>query len=490
MLKKLFSWPFRRLQRKLTLSYTLATLVTILLIEVLFIGIALTLFGLNTSRFLLQSLVQEAQQAPPYFVHGTPDRAGLAAWLQIASTDLPTKQGPFQFAYPLFFTVLDSQGQTIASLGSHPSLADSTLQTQISPQNYANLNAVLQHTTGTTGITAADTGNTVLAIAPIINHTGKIVGALAIKTQKPGNIQLFTDVVRFFFATLILIAIFATFLGIISGYITARSLTRRLKGLSQASNRWSLGDFSPVINDASEDELGQTAQQLNHMAKELHNLLLERQKLATLEERNRLARDLHDSVKQQIFAVSMQVGATKVLLRRDVDAAEVRLNETEKLVRMAQQELTSLIRELRPAALEDKGLVAALRELVIAWAQQTTIVANLNVDGNQPLALTVEETLFRIVQEALANVARHSKATLVQINVTITDDTVTLSILDNGQGFDTTLQNYQGVGLHSMQERMKTLGGSVQIESSPDKGTQIIVQCNRAGIGSGNAPQD
>src|SRR5439155_12671858 len=115
------------------------------------------------------------------------------------------------------------------------------------------------------------------------------------------------------------------------------------------------------------------------------------------EERNRLARDLHDSVKQQVFAVSMQIGATKVLLKRDVDAAEVRLNEAEKLVRQAQQELTSLIRELRPVALEGKGLVAALRELATSWAQQTGIVANLRVEGaedsqgTQTLALSVEE---------------------------------------------------------------------------------------------------
>ena len=283
----------------------------------------------------------------------------------------------------------------------------------------------------------------------------------------------------FFFSSMIIVTIFATFLGIISGYITARSLVRRLKGLSQAAGRWSRGDFSTTIYDVSEDELGQTAQQLNHMARELQNLLLARQKLATLEERNRLARDLHDSVKQQVFAISMQIGATKFLLRRDVDAAEVRLNEAEKLVRQAQQELTALILELRPTALEGKGFVVALRELATQWTQQTNVVANLSVDGTQPLPLVVEEALYRIVQEALANVARHSKANLVQILLTTTDDDVTLSIIDNGQGFDTSAQELSGVGLHSMQERMKTLGGDVQIKSALKQGTQVIVHCNR-----------
>src|SRR5947209_15167367 len=79
----------------------------------------------------------------------------------------------------------------------------------------------------------------------------------------------------------------------------------------------------------------------------------------------------------------MQIGATKVLLKRDIDAAEGRLNEAEKLVHQAQQELTSLIRELRPVALEGKGLVVALRELATEWTQQTNVVANLRVEGTQ-----------------------------------------------------------------------------------------------------------
>jgi NarL family two-component system sensor histidine kinase LiaS len=211
-------------------------------------------------------------------------------------------------------------------------------------------------------------------------------------------------------------------------------------------------------------------------------LLEARQKLATLEERNRLARDLHDSVKQQIFAVSMQIGATKVLLRRDVDAAEGRLNEAEKLVHQAQQELTSLIRELRPVALEGKGLVVALRELATEWAEQTNIVANVRVEGAQTLPQNVEEGLFRVAQEALANVSRHSKATLVQMILKITDETVTLSIVDNGQGFDTARQGYMGVGLLSMHERMKALGGDVQVESTPGKGTRVVAFCNRLGV--------
>ncbi|MGH2510589.1 MAG: histidine kinase, partial [Ktedonobacteraceae bacterium] len=280
----------------------------------------------------------------------------------------------------------------------------------------------------------------------------------------------------------LLVTILTASIGAVFGYVTARGLTRRLNQLSTAATRWSRGDFSALAQDTSPDELGQMARQLNHMATELQNLLHTRQQLATLEERNRLARDLHDSVKQQVFAISMQIGATKILLRRDTDAAEARLQKAEKLVQQAQQELTSLIRELRPVALDGKGLIAALRELAPQWSQQTDIVANLHVEGAQTLPLTVEEALFRVAQEALSNVARHSQATLVQITLTMTDETVTLMVHDNGQGCDPTHLEHQGVGLLSMQERMKMLGGDMQLASTPGNGTRVSAFCTRLGI--------
>jgi signal transduction histidine kinase len=333
----------------------------------------------------------------------------------------------------------------------------------------------LSHTTPSSTIAqgrdlnASDAGTTNVVISDLLTSSGPFQMHL-----KPGD-------------TITIVTIIAAIAGSAFGYLTARGLTRRLKRLSVAADRWGRGDFSALTHDASEDELGQVARQLNRMAEQLQNLLQARQELATLEERNRLARDLHDSVKQQIFAVSMQIGATKVLLKRDVDAAEVRLNEADKLVRQAQQELTSLIRELRPIALEGKGLVAALRELAAEWTQQTDIVANLRVEGTQTLPLTIEEALFRVAQEALANVARHSKATLVQMVLTTTDDTVTLSVSDNGQGFDMSRQGHLGVGLLSMQERMEALGGEVQVESAPGKGTRIVAHCKRLGVGAGDA---
>ncbi len=486
MSMKRFTRPFHQLRGKLTLSYTLTSVVTFLVVELLFITAILTVVALNIQTIAASSFKQEGSQIAPYFVHGLPDSEELTAALRVIDANV-SNQGPFN-SHPIFLTVVDTQGQTLASIGTHPVPSNTQIETQLSAQSRANLHAVLSDRRGATSKVSSEEDGTFLVMAPVVGRAGDLRGALVIKSVRPDLFQLVSGFLRLVIVTVIIVTIIAAIAGSVFGYLTARSITRRLKRLSHAADRWGHGDFSALAHDPSEDELGQVARQLNRMAEQLQNLLEARQKLATLEERNRLARDLHDSVKQQIFAVSMQIGATKVLLKRDADAAEGRLNEAEKLVHQAQQELTSLIRELRPVALEGKGLVAALRELATEWTQQTNIVANLRVEGaqetqgTQALPLTVEEALFRVAQESLANVARHSKATLVQMILTTTDDTVTLSIADNGQGFDTTPQGHLGVGLLSMQERMKALGGDIQVESTPGNGTRIVAYCNRLGV--------
>ena len=492
MLIKRFTRPFRQLQGKLTLSYTLTSVVTFLLIEVTAIAIVLLFVSLNVSNIVLNNLKQEAPQAAPYFVHGSPDSEALASWLHIINPSV-ANQGPFNNHPTVFLTAVDPHGQVIASIGTHAVLPGILIQTQLSTQNRANLRAVLTDRKGTMSTITQEADGTLLAITPIVGQEGNVQGALIMKIVRPDIFQLVSAFLQLIVVTVVIVTTIAAIAGMVFGYLTARGLTRRLKGLTTAADRWGRGDFSALAHDASEDELGHVARQFNRMAEQLQNLLQARQKLATLEERNRLARDLHDSVKQQIFAVAMQIGATKVLLKRDVNAAEVRLNEAQKLVNQAQQELTSLIRELRPVGLEGKGLVAALRELATQWTQQTDIVANLRAEGKQTLSLTLEEGLFRVAQEALANVARHSKATLVQIILTTTGETVTLSVADNGQGFDTARSEHPGIGLLSMQERMRTLGGDVEVESTPGKGTRITAYCKRLGVGTGDiiaAPDD
>ncbi len=470
---------FRRLQWKLTFSYTLITVATILVIEIILVSFLLWYVGSNENQFFASSAYTQAQQASPYFVSDKPNAASVTAFLRGLET---ANNNPIFNSSSIFLTVVDTQGHVIASIGAHPTPSDDILKAQLSAQDAQNLHTALIKKIGSTGLSHQEADNTAIAIAPIVGYDQRIHGALLERRILPGRWQLFWLIFPAIFRSVVPITLFSAIPGAIFGFVTARNLTRRLKGLSAAADNWSQGDFSAPATDTSGDELGQLTRRFNDMAEQLQNLLETRQKLATLEERNRLARDLHDSVKQQIFAISMQIGAIKVLLGRDTIAAKKRLDETETLVRQAQQELTTLIKELRPVALEGKGLVEALRELMTQWMQQTGIIAKLQVEGQQILPLTVEEALFRVAQEALSNVARHSNATLVQMKLSVVGDTVTLSIADNGQGFDSAQRKGRGVGLLSMQERMKALGGGVRVESSPGKGTQVIAHCEKLGV--------
>jgi NarL family two-component system sensor histidine kinase LiaS len=478
-----FLRSFRQLRWKLTLSYVLASVAAFLLVVILLPGIFLSWLSTHTSDFILSNLPPQAAQGVPYLAKASTDPEPLATWLHITVATAKFGGDPLPL-HPLSLTVTNTQGKVIASAGPQPFTTGTSILPQLAPQSRAKLNAVLNDPHGKTSEFAQEANNTLVAIAPMVGSDGHVQAALVLKVDQPHTQILLSYFLYIVFFGGTAAFIFTTLIGTVFGYLIARGLTRRLKKLSVAANRWSRGDFSALAVDRSQDELGQMARDLNHMAEQLHNLLETRQQLATLEERNRLARDLHDSVKQQVFAISMQIAATRVLLTRDVEAASERLNKAEKLVKQAQQELTSLIRELRPVALEGKGLVAALRELVPQWSQQSDIVANLRVEGAQTLPVMVEEALFRVAQEALSNIARHSKASLVQLTLSMTGETVTLSVQDDGQGFDPAHLERRGVGLHSMQERMKALGGDLKLESAPDQGTLVVAHCTRLGTDS------
>ena len=200
--------------------------------------------------------------------------------------------------------------------------------------------------------------------------------------------------------------------------------------------------------------------------------------LAVLEERNRLARDLHDSVKQQVFAVSMQLGAARALLNKD-NPAYSPVTEAEGLARQAGAELTTLIRQLRPPHLESKMLPEALQEYVTDWSRQNGIAADMKVDGIASTSLAGDETLFRVAQEALANVARHSNARHVSVEVADQKDEIVLRVEDDGDGFELG-QVEKGVGLDSMRERLEAIGGRLSISSGSSHGTQVIAAVRRS----------
>jgi len=210
--------------------------------------------------------------------------------------------------------------------------------------------------------------------------------------------------------------------------------------------------------------------------------------LAVMEERNRLARDLHDSAKQKAFAALAQLGTAKGVLNANGNgnngnghengngnSVTLHLSEAENLVSDVIQELTFLVQEIYPIALQEKGLATALREYIFEWENRNDITMQFAIRNDRRLPLEFEQAIYRITQEALANVARHSHARRVDVSLVYNDDSIQLSVSDNGCGFEPNPKS-QGMGLRSIRERVSSIHGTVQIQSAPGHGTRLLVQ--------------
>jgi NarL family two-component system sensor histidine kinase LiaS len=268
----------------------------------------------------------------------------------------------------------------------------------------------------------------------------------------------------------------AAILAAVFGALTAGGIIKRLRRLSAATYSWSQGDFSGLVADSSGDELSVLTDRMNIMAVQLQELLERRQEMAVTDERNRLARELHDSAKQQAFAASAQLGAALALYEQDPAEAKTHILEAERLIGQVRSELTDLILELRPAELQSGGLQGALEAYAQSWAQRNDIPVDFQVQGKGILSPESERTLFRITQEALANTARHGQASHVELHLKYERDGVTLTIADDGRGFDPTVPS-PGLGLRSMRERVQLLDGEIVVDSAPGKGCTIVVSC-------------
>jgi signal transduction histidine kinase len=292
---------------------------------------------------------------------------------------------------------------------------------------------------------------------------------------------------------LALVSAAATLIGLPLGVWASRRLTRRLQRDLEVSNAWLRGNLSLRIADHTADELGLLAGQLNLLAEQLEqdeqdlDELRERnarltdqvRALAVVEERNRLARELHDSVKQHLFSLAMTASAIRTcfdaLRDKPKDLAEM-ISEIETTAQAAQHEMTRLIDDLRPGSLQERGLASALNDYTLLFGAREHILVYLEVQGNDALlSPSVAEALYRVAQEALHNVARHARATRADVHLRCIPEQVALTIRDNGVGFDTT-QTRQGLGLANMQERMMTVGGRLTVESQSGIGTTVLAE--------------
>ncbi len=488
-MRRLFT-PFRRLSWKLTLSYTLVTVGALLVTEALaLVLLQVFVFGGDLiPRTIAQVFVAEAApQVRPFLDRPEPDLAGLNTWLQdVAINGVRTgggQGGRVQMSPGTFsaggedgyLMVLDGEQRVLAAL---PRDADLPAGQPVDAARFTGLAQLLPLAMAgeqrVESLYVHSPDGTFVVAAPVRAADGHVAGVLVASGKMLRSEDYLMGYLSFLATSAVVFTVAAGLAGTLFGFITARGLTRRLRAVAQTAAGWGRGEFSRQIADRSGDEIGQLGQTLNTMAHELDGLVETRQQLATLEERNRLARDLHDSVKQQVFAITMNLGTAQALWERDPATARARLDTAAALARDAQRELGALIQALRPLELQGQGLVQGLREYAQAWEKQTGIATIYQVQGASAVPLAVEQALFRVGQEALSNIARHSGAKAATLTLTLGAAGVDVQLRDNGRGFDPR-QPPKGLGLRSMQERVVALGGTFGVESSA-QGTCLSVR--------------
>ncbi len=214
-----------------------------------------------------------------------------------------------------------------------------------------------------------------------------------------------------------------------------------------------------------------------HAALALENARLHERsrELSIVEERNRLARELHDAVTQKLFGVVLAAESGAALLARDRDGAGAQLALVRELAREAMEELRSVIVHLRPAALESQGLAEALAKHVEVLRRVHAREIALTVEGSAPVAAAIEGDVFRIAQEALHNALRHAGAARIAVMLRCEAGRVQLIVSDDGAGFAPSAPGLRSrsLGLTTMAERARAAGGTLAIDSAPGAGTTV-----------------
>ena len=201
---------------------------------------------------------------------------------------------------------------------------------------------------------------------------------------------------------------------------------------------------------------------------------------AVLEERQRLSRELHDSVTQALYGISLYAEAAfRSLTDGKTEPAVANLQEVRETAQEALGEMRLLLFELRPPLLQEQGLAAALRARLQAVESRAGVVTEFASEGDVRLAPEKEQELYRVAQEALNNVLKHAHAARVTVRLAVFGGNTTLVIADDGVGFDPSLHAADGFGLPGMRERVERLGGKLIIESSPGAGTRVQVEVPR-----------
>lgn len=250
------------------------------------------------------------------------------------------------------------------------------------------------------------------------------------------------------------------------------------------------GKFTERIITDEKDEIGLISEELNQLSEYLQEQVHSLQKMAEektelsktaksaaiMEERQRLARDLHDVVSQQLFALSMMSSASLRWFDQEPEKARKQLEQISEIAGKAQGEMRALLLHLRPVQLSGESLCEGIVKLIQELKQKTNLEFEASIDEIENISQAAEEHIFRIVQEALSNILRHADAAKVKILLAEENQTIHLYIGDDGKGFDIHEEKMASYGLKTMRERCEQIGGTYTIRSKENEGTYIEIR--------------
>lgn len=276
------------------------------------------------------------------------------------------------------------------------------------------------------------------------------------------------------------------------GFKSSSDMKERLDSLSVLITQYSNGNYQSTFHFKERDEITRIGNELNElgdkmqsqvkslqrMANEKTSLAKSAHKAAVIEERQRLARDLHDAVSQQLFALTMMSEAALKQFDKHPEIAKSQIAEVASAALHAQTEMRALLLHLRPVQLSGEPLQKGIHHLIAELKKKSNINFVLQIDEHITLSKIKEEHIFRIIQESLSNILRHAQATKVKINLTKRKNELFLRISDNGIGFDTVNSSElkASYGLKTMRERTEELGGHFSIRSNKNEGTYIDIR--------------
>ncbi|MFZ0446118.1 MAG: sensor histidine kinase [Bacillus sp. (in: firmicutes)] len=288
---------------------------------------------------------------------------------------------------------------------------------------------------------------------------------------------------------IILVPSVSIVIGILFGFMSGQFWKKELQVIDEGLHQMEEG--RPLeLESSSLPEIQTISTRMNKIQKQIIEQAKLSQRLATeaaldqdkqmqeivFQERNRLARELHDSVSQQLFAASMMMSAineTKDSTENEIEAKQLKL--VEEMIHQSQLEMRALLLHLRPVALKGKSLQEGMEELLMELMQKVTMDIKWKLE-DFPVEKGVEDHLFRILQESVSNTLRHSKASQFEVLLIKRDGFIILRVTDDGVGFDVDEQKAGSYGLQNMYERAVEIGGNLKIVSLKSKGTRLEVK--------------